>query len=154
MAGISDADVFARLPMMSIDHDNIAFFRGLLQRQLLLNRCGACGRWQQPPWPICPGCWSDDVRPTAVRGEGTIHSLTLLHAGRPLPGVDYRQGYPVAVIELPEQEGLRVTATVVHSQPVELQIGMPVRLTWCERDGEPFPAFEPSERSGEVTARA
>jgi uncharacterized OB-fold protein len=144
---ISDLEVFERLPSMPIDHDNVAFFRGLLARRLLVNRCQQCGRWHQPPWPICPSCWSDDVQPTEVSGDGVLHSWTLLHGGRPLAGVDYHRGYPIAVIELAEQEGLRVTATIVGCEPEELRTGMSVRLTWRERDGEPFPAFEPSASS-------
>src|SRR5262245_20434448 len=107
MTDISDQDLFDRLPNAVIDRDNAEFFRGMLRRQLLLHRCHDCGNWSSPPWPICPVCWSDDVRPTEVSGKGTIHSFTLLHAGLPVPGVDYAAGYPVALIELEEQEGLR-----------------------------------------------
>ncbi len=143
MGEISDAEVFERFPGMSIDRDTVIFFRGLLERRLLLNRCNDCGRWHQPPWPICSVCWSDDVRPTEVRGEGIVHSLAVLHAGPPLEGVDYRQGYPVAVVELHEQDGLRVVGPVVNCARESLRIGLPVRLTWIERSGAPVPAFEP-----------
>jgi uncharacterized OB-fold protein len=134
---ISDREVFERLPGRRIDHDTVDFFRGWLQRRLVLSRCGACGRWRRPPAPVCPSCWSDDMRPAEACGDGVIHSLTLLrHAdGEPRP---------LAVIELAEQPGLRVTATIVGCPPSGLRIGLPVRLTWIERGGEPSPAFTPA----------
>ncbi|MDF3309658.1 OB-fold domain-containing protein [Rhodococcus sp. T2V] len=141
MTQISNEEVAKRLPNAWIDQDNVEFFRGLLQRKLLINRCDDCQRWHQPPWPNCPTCWSDDVTPTEVSGRGTIHSVSILRAGPPLDGVDYAAGYPVAVIELEEQEGLRVTATLVGGGADELGIGTPVELAWIERDGEPLPAF-------------
>lgn len=144
MAEITDQDIFDRLPYAQIDRDNVEFYRGMLQRRLLLNRCEQCGNWSGPTWPICPVCWSDDVRPTEVSGKGTVHSFTLLHAGLPMPGVDYVAGYPVAVIDLEEQAGLRATATIVDCPNEELHIGMPVELTWIERNGEPSPAFRPA----------
>lgn len=149
MSDISAEEVFDRLPTASIDRDSIAFFRGMLQSQLLLNRCHDCGHWFGPTWPICPECWSDDIRPTEVSGKGTIHSFTLLHAGLPAPGIDYVAGYPVALIDLDEQEGLRAAATIVDCPNDALEIGMPVQLAWTERDGQPFPAFRPVAETDE-----
>jgi hypothetical protein len=50
----------------------------------------------------------------------------------------------VVTVELEEQEGLRYTSTVVHCPPDEITIDMPVRLTWIDRYGAPFPVFEPA----------
>jgi uncharacterized OB-fold protein len=77
-----------------------------------------------------------------VSGRGTIHLLMLLHQGPPAPGVDYSVGpHPVATVELVEQPALRFTSTVVDCPVGDLAIGMPVELTWIDRDGVPFPAF-------------
>jgi uncharacterized OB-fold protein len=141
----SDADLVDRFVRVRLDHDNKAFYRGWLEERLLINRCRACGRWHHPPKPICPDCWSTDLEPTEVSGRGTVHLLILLHQGPPAPGVDYASGpHPVATVELVEQEGLRVTSTVVGCAPRDVYIGMPVELTWIERDGIPFPVFRPS----------
>jgi uncharacterized OB-fold protein len=143
MAAISDADVLARFPRARVDHDNKHQFRGLLEHRLLINRCLDCGTWHQPPRPICPNCWSTNLEAAEVSGQGTIHLLIFLHQGPPTPGVDYSTPYPVAVVELAEQEGLRYSSTVVDADGVELSIGMPVTLAWIEREGNPFPAFRP-----------
>ena len=80
-----------------------------------------------------------------MTGRGTVHLLMLLHQGPPAPGVDYSAGpHPVATVELVEQPALRLTSTVVDCATDEIAIGMPVELTWIERDGVPFPAFRPA----------
>ncbi len=144
MSAISDEEVLARFPRTAIDHDNKHYYKGLLERKLLVNRCRACGSWRQPPRPICSDCWSTDIEPVEVSGRAVIHLLIFLHQGPPAPGVDYSTPYPVAVVELEEQEGLRFSTTIVNADPQTLRIGLPVTLTWLERDGNPFPAFSPA----------
>jgi uncharacterized OB-fold protein len=142
---VSDAELMARFPTMSIDQDNKEHYRGWLGQKLILNRCSACGHWHHPPAPICPKCWSTDLIPTEVSGSGTVHLLIRLHQGPPATGVDYSKGpYPVVAVELIEQPGLRYTSTVVNCSPAELRIGLPVSLAWIDRDGAPFPVFVPA----------
>jgi uncharacterized OB-fold protein len=133
-------EVLAAFPGERIDADNLAYYAGILDRRLLVNRCEECGTWHQPPHPMCPSCWSERVVPTEVSGRGTVHLAILLHQG---PGVDPTEPYPVITVELEEQEGLRYTSTVVDSAKVS--IGLPVEVHWVDRDGRPFPAFRPRE---------
>jgi uncharacterized OB-fold protein len=143
--GITDADLVDAFSRFRVDHDNKGFYRGWLDKRLLLNRCQQCGQWHHPPKPICPHCWSSDVEPTEVSGQGTVHLLILLHQGPEAPGVDYAAGpHPVATVELVEQVGLRFTSTVIGAPVADIHIGMPVELTWIERDGVPFPVFQPA----------
>jgi hypothetical protein len=93
---------------------------------------------------VCPECWSRRVQPTEVSGTGRIHLLIKLHQGPPAPDVDYAHPHPVATVELAEQAGLRYTSTVVNCALDEIRIGLPVRLTWIERWGAPYPVFEPA----------
>lgn len=145
VASPTDAELVARFAHLRVDRDNAAFYRGWLAHELRMHRCADCGAWHHPPRPMCPRCWSWDVVPTAVSGRGTVHLLMRLHQGPPAENVDYRSGpYPVVTVELEEQPALRFTSTVVGCDPAEVHIGMPVRLTWIERDGAPFPVFEPA----------
>lgn len=148
MSAITDAELLGRFPDTWINHDNKEFYRGWLGQRLLLNRCGDCGYWQHPPKPVCRACWSDNVHATEVSGQGAVHLLIRLHQGPPAPGVDYAQPLPVATVELAEQEGLRYTSTVINCPPGQLRIGLPVRLTWTERYGAPYPVFEPLAEGG------
>lgn len=148
-AELDDAALVERFGAVAVDRDNQHFYRGWLDHELRLNRCADCGRWHHPPTPMCPFCWSWDVRPTPVSGRGTVHLLMRLHQGPPAPGVDYeRSPHPVVVVDLEEEPGLRITSTVVDCPPDDLTIGMPVTVTWIDRDGVPFPAFRPTRAPG------
>jgi uncharacterized protein len=140
----SDQQVLEAFPDLPLDHDDKDHYRGRLQRRLLVNRCADCGRWSQPPRGICPACWSDNVVATDVSGQGTVHLTMQLHQGPPARGVDYSTPYPVVVVELEEQPGLRFTATITDCEPLDIQIGTAVRLKWFDRAGVPTPAFTPS----------
>src|SRR3984893_13438328 len=142
-----DAEVLERFPSVRLDHLHKQYYAGLLRRELLAGRCRACGRWHTPLRPICPSCWSVEVSPAPVSGRGTVHLLTFLHQGPPAPGVDYAGGFPLAAIELAEQPGLRVPATVVDCPRDRPCVGLRVELPWTERDGAPRPAFRPAVRS-------
>ena len=144
---LPDEQVLARFPKERIDPDNVGFYRGLLEGELRLNRCRDCGEWHMPQRAVCPRCWSENVVATPVSGRGTVHLLIFLHTGAPIPGVDYAAGHPVATIELAEQKGLRFTATLVNCVRSEMKIGLPVELTFIERDGRPAPAFQPARRA-------
>lgn len=143
MTPISDAELLERYRGVRLDHTNKEFYRGLLEGELRLNRCADCGWWHHRPKPICPRCWSKSVVPTPVSGRGTIHLVMFLYQGPPADGVDYAAGpHPVVTVELEEQQGLRFSSTVVGASNDDIVIGAPVELTWIERDGRQFPAFE------------
>lgn len=144
---VSDEELLARFPDTWINHDNKEFYRGWLERRLLLNRCADCGHWHHAPKPVCPACLSDRLEATEVSGRGTVHLMIRLHQGPPAPDVDYAHPHPVAVVELEEQPGLRISSTVVNVEPERIGIGMPVTLTWIDRYGAPYPVFEPADQS-------
>ena len=141
--GPSDEELLERFAHLRIERDAADFYRGWLAHELRMHRCADCGHWHHPPRPMCPVCWSWNVRATPVSGRGEIHLLMRLHQGPPAPGVDYAAGpYPVVTVELDEQPALRFTSTVVHAEPHEVAIGQRVQLAWIERHGAPFPVFE------------
>lgn len=137
---ISDEDLLARFPGVRIDHDNKAYYRGLLQQRLLFNHCVRCGHAHHPPKPSCPVCWSWEVEARQSTGKGEVYLFSFINA-RTAHGAD-SDPYPVAAVDL--REGVRFTATVVNCPKDELVIGLPVQLTWIEEDGMPAPAFEPA----------
>lgn len=130
-------------PSVRIDNDNAPYYRGLLEERLLINRCTECQHWHHPPRPICPECWSDFVTATDVAGTGFVALITVLRQGRPEPGVEYRDGHALAAIELDEQPGLRIAATVIGASAADIEVGRRVQLVWRAIEGRsPRPDFE------------
>ena len=140
----TDDEVLAAYPETRLDHLNKYFYGGLLRHELILGRCAACHTWQTPLRSLCPHCWSAEVVASPVSGRGTVFLLTRLHQGPPSPGVRYSPAWPLAAVELEEQPGLRLPATIIDCPPDQLRIGLKVEATWVERDGAPWYAFRPS----------
>lgn len=137
----TDEELLDAWPRVRIDRDNAAYFRGLMEQQLLINRCGSCRTWHHPPRSVCPRCWSNEIVAEAVSGRGTIDLLTFLHQGPNRPGVDYSGGYPVVAVGLAEQPGLRVAATIVGAGHDDITLGAAVEIDWERYDGGPSPVF-------------
>lgn len=131
-----DATVVRLFAGQSVDQDNVAHYRGLLEKRLLINRCHDCGTWHHPARPLCPRCWSIHVDPTEVSGRGAIALITFL------AGTGQHSPHPVATVDLDEQPGLRYTATIVGpSSPDTVRIGARVELTWIAGATGAVPAF-------------
>jgi uncharacterized OB-fold protein len=140
---ITDEMVLAAYPTVPIDHDSKAYWKGCLQKRLLINRCRDCGYYIHFPRPMCPRCWSENVAPTEVGGKGSVHLLSFHHQGPGTTGA-LSEPHPAVSVELVEQEGLRLTSTVVNCPNEDIYIGMPVELTWIDWQGAPVPAFQPA----------
>jgi uncharacterized protein len=134
--------VFARFPDVRIDPDNVAHYRGLLERRYLLHRCAACGTWNTLFFGRCPRCASDDVRPTAVSGRGRIELVTRFFQGPAVDGVSYGAGFALGIVELDEQPGLRVSAPLETGARMEdALLGARVEIGWQELGGMPTAVF-------------
>ncbi|HWN35111.1 MAG TPA: OB-fold domain-containing protein [Pseudonocardia sp.] len=107
---------------------------------LRLLRCAECGYYVHPPSLPCPRCLSRDVRPEPVSGRAVVHSRTV-NVQQWTPG---QPPYVIAVVELVEQPGLRLTTNVVGCPPEEVWIDQPVRVAFVARDGLHFPVFVPA----------
>jgi uncharacterized OB-fold protein len=89
---------------------------------------------------MCGACLGRDVKPEATSGTGTVFSYTV-NCQPWRPGL--RIPYVIALVELAEQDGMRLNTNIVGCPPEDVRIGMPVRVTF-EEDGEYFiPLFEP-----------
>ena len=130
---------FRLLP--AVGPDNEHFWRGGAEGELRFLRCAACRYYVHPPAPICPECLGRELRPEAVSGRARVHTYTVNHHPW-VPG--FPPPYVVAIVDVEEQAGLRLTTNVVGCAPEEVAIGMPVRVVFEEReDGIFLPLFEP-----------
>ncbi len=135
--------VLDAFPDVLIDHDNNYFYQGLLQKRLILNRCADCGTWHgEPLRAICGVCHSWNIRPEAVGGNGSVYMLTLLHQGPAVEGVTYNPPLTLAVVELDEQKGLRVSGKLLGVNSDLSAIGKRVRLAWPAGQIAPRLSFE------------
>lgn len=139
---LDDIRVFELYPDIQITRDNIEHYRALAQGRLTINRCHDCHYWIYPHRPICPECWSWNVRPEEVSGEGRVFMFTLLYQLRD-PQSTVHEPVSVAAVELAEQRGLRYLSRIVRCAPDEIRHDMPVQLTWFEADDILWPAFAP-----------
>jgi uncharacterized OB-fold protein len=138
---MADDKPFRVLPRVTDQNEH--FWRGGADGELRFLRCRQCGYWIHPPTPICPECLSKDVAPEAASGRATVHTFTVNHQMW-IPTLD--PPYVVAIVELPEQRGLRLTTNIVNCEPDEVTIGMAVQVTFDEYDDVWLPFFEPEGR--------
>lgn len=136
------AKPFRVLPRVTPENEH--FWRGGAEGELRFLRCRACGTWIHPPSPVCPSCRGRDVAPEAASGRAVVHTYTVNEQPW-IPTMD--PPYVVAIVELPEQAGLRLTTNIVGCDPDEVAIGMPVRVTFDRYDDDGYevwlPMFEP-----------
>jgi uncharacterized protein len=128
-----------------VDDTNRHFWTGGEAGELRFLRCGSCGYWVHPPGPVCPRCLSAELAPAPASGRGAVHTFTVNHQPW-YPGLD--PPYAVAIVELPEQTGLRLTTNVVGCEPDAVHIGMAVRVTFAQYDDVWLPLFEPEPAPG------
>ncbi len=131
------AKPFRLLP--TLDDTNRAFWTAGERGELHLWRCGRCGYWIHPWSPRCPVCLSKDVAVDTASGRATLHTYTVNHQPW-YPGLE--PPYVVAIVELVEQEGLRLTTGIVGCAPDEVEIGMPLQVTFEQYEDVWLPFFE------------
>ncbi len=113
------------------------------QHQLAILRCGDCGSFVHPPRPLCRGCLSDDLAPHVMSGRGRVHSYTLTHYVFH-PAFADAVPYPVALVELEEDPGVRIVSNLVQIDPRRIRSGMAVEVVFEDVSEEiSLPMFRP-----------
>jgi uncharacterized OB-fold protein len=121
--------------------DNEFFWTSGEDGRLRFTRCQSCGYWIHPTGPICPSCHSWELAPEEVSGEAILHTYTVNRQAW-IPG--FEPPYVVAIVALPEQEGLRLTTNLVNVALEDIRIDMPVRVTFEHWEDVWLPLFEPA----------
>jgi uncharacterized OB-fold protein/acyl dehydratase len=137
-------------PRPALNRDNAFWFEAAREHRLAIQRCASCGTLRHPPGPCCPQCRSFEWDTVQASGRGTVHSFVVNHHPQ-VPAFDY----PLVVVLVELEEGVRLVANVVDVQPGDVAIGMPVVLDWIDPDPDlALPAFRPAgaEHSRSETA--
>ena len=118
-------------PVPVPDIDSEPFFAGLRRHCLGILRCTECRHWVHPPQASCPRCLSLSLTAETVSGRGTVYSFTV--ANREFaPGI--KPPYIGALVDLEEQETLRIVTNIVNVAIGDVRIGMAVRVLFCDLD--------------------
>lgn len=118
---------------------NRHFWCGGSDGKLHILRCGDCGHWIHPYAARCPACRSAAIGPAPVSGRATIAGFTVNH--QPW-SPDWEVPYVVAIVELEEQQDLRLMTNLPRTPIEDVRIGMPVKV-YFEQYGDVFlPLFE------------
>lgn len=138
--GINGQSPFRVLPRIT-DEDR-PYWTGGEHGQLLLPHCRDCERWHSPPSSRCPYCLSTHLVFTALSGLGTVYSYTVnVQAWNPT----FQHPYVIAVIELDEQDDLRLVSNIYGCAPEDVTIGMPVSVFFEQFEDVWLPLFRPAE---------
>jgi hypothetical protein len=89
-------------------------------------------------------CHSKRLASEVVSGKATLHTYSVNHQPW-MPGPELP--FVVAIVDIPEQDGLRLTTNLVNCAIDDVRIGMPLRVTFelhADPEGDVYiPLFEP-----------
>jgi uncharacterized protein len=119
---------------------NRPFWTGGHSQHLEIQYCGNCARYQHPPVSACTRCGGEPTfKP--VSGDATVFSFTVNHhvfnPSVPVP-------YIIAIVELVEQDDLRLPTNLIDCAPEEARIGMPVHVDFEDQGEVSVPVFRPA----------
>ena len=101
-----------------------AFWDGLSQEQVRIQRCADCGKWVFYPRRRCNACLSDNLEWQTVSGRGRLYSFTVSRQPATL-GFPGRVSPILAVVEL--EEGVRMTSVLVNVDEAEVRVRMALK---------------------------
>jgi 3-oxo-4,17-pregnadiene-20-carboxyl-CoA hydratase alpha subunit len=129
-------------PDPTITQDNEFFWEAAADHRLVAQRCGRCHVFRHPPRPMCPHCGSFETDVIELSGRGTVYSWAVLHHPQN-PAFEY----PIKAALVDLEEGVRMVSNLIGMEPGEIEIGMPVSVTFVPTaGGNAVPVFEASTR--------
>ncbi len=125
-------------PLPNVYVDTSPFWEAAANKSLLIQFCRDTKKFQHYPRPVSIFTGSRNLEWKAVRGAGAIYALTTVRI--PGPGLEGRLPLAVATVQL--DEGVRMIANIIESDPKLIEIGKRVCVAWDPlADGRFYPAF-------------
>lgn len=116
-------------PAPSQDGLDTAFWEGLRENKLMIQRCQACRRWQWGPEWVCFRCHSFDLGFEEVSPEGVLYSHQ--RVWHPVhPALKDQGPYVIALVELPQADNVRLIGNLLGDPMQDLVIGSPVEAVF------------------------
>ena len=130
------------------DADSKPFWEGTARGELLVQKCGRCGRMRIPPRPMCPECRSLANEWVPLSGRGRVWSFVVPHPPL-LPAYTDLAPFNVIAVELDEDPSLRLIGNLVASadgaineiDPHSIEIGEPVRVVFAKVEDVHLPRW-------------
>ncbi len=115
------------LPLPELDGLHGEFYGFCKQHELRFQRCSSCETWRHTPREICAECGSWDWEWAASSGKGKVFTwTTVTRALHPA----FRESCPMAPVIIELEEGVRMLSLMVDCPPDELEIDMPVTVSF------------------------
>jgi len=112
-------------PVAAPDGLDTPFWEGLANDQLVVQKCGGCGRFQWGPEWVCHRCHSLDMGWEAIDAHGVIYSHE--RVWHPVhPALREHGPYIVVLVEMPDADGIRFVGNLLGDPEQPLDIGTPV----------------------------
>lgn len=118
-------------PRPKFNQDQAWHWEGLRQGELRIQRFTDDGSLVHPPANSNPETGSLDYDWVVASGKATLYSYAVPHYPK-VPSFDYP--LIVGLVEL--EEGVRVVSNIVGCKPEQLEIGMPLQLTFVDTDDD------------------
>jgi uncharacterized OB-fold protein len=91
---------------------------------------------------MCPNCGSFEIDVIELSGRGTVYSWAVLHHPQN-PAFEY----PIKAALVDLEEGVRMVSNLIGMEPGDIEIGMPVSVTFVPTaGGNAVPVFEAAAR--------
>jgi uncharacterized OB-fold protein len=120
-----------------------SFWKACSERRFSLPRCVSCGRLRWYLLPTCPHCYTVGYDWPDLSGAATLFSYTVVHRSFHLR-FDGQIPYVTAFVTPVEDPAVRFVTRIVDCAPTELQIGMPMQVSFTDADGILMPYFKPA----------
>jgi uncharacterized OB-fold protein len=129
------------------DRDTQPFWDGCARGELVVQQCGACGKWLWQPRPVCSSCQTPEPAWKRVSGNGRIASWTVM---RPPTLPAYAEIVPFVVLLVELDERVRLLGYLVDREgkvlktdgvSEGLRMGARVALRFHEQGGFHLPCW-------------
>ena len=125
------------MPSMS-EADTGPFWQAARDHRLTYQSCDACRQIVFFRRQHCPHCGSDQLQEDDSAGEGAVYSYTVIRQhGHPF----FRSILPYVVGVIDLDEGFRMLAPILTSDPEAVQVGQRVVVEWEDHDDWSLPVF-------------
>ena len=136
---MSDGDL-RKVPVPTAE--TAEFWAACRRRELLLQRCAACGHLQFYPRLLCTACGGRELGWTRASGRGVVQSFALVR--RPVSAA-YAAGSPFALLLVALEEGPTMMSTLAGAAPESAEVGMQVVVVFDDwPEGVTMPRFRPA----------